>query len=126
MSSWDGTTRWSSNILISDAYRPHVSCIYAEFSVLVLLCCVLFFYFICTGVRIHLEFETAEALAIACIVDFFLDISPSLHYLSFLILINIQYILSMSQARERKKKSNFPYYFLLGLTFIRCHVRIFL
>lgn len=74
---------------------------------LVLLCCVLFFYFICTGVRIHLEFETAEALAIACIVDFFLDISPSLHYLSFLILINIQYILSMSQARERKKSQIF-------------------
>lgn len=74
---------------------------------LVLLCCVLFFYFICTGVRIHLEFETAEALAIACIVDFFLDISPSLHYLSFLIFINIQYILSMSQARERKKSQIF-------------------
>lgn len=70
---------------------------------LVLLCCVLCFYFICTGIRIHPEFETAEALAMACIVKFFfLDISPSLHYLSFLILINIKYILFMSHARKKK------------------------
>lgn len=47
-----------------------------SFSVLVLLCCVLFFYFLCTGVRIHPEFETAEALAMACIVEFFFGYIP--------------------------------------------------
>lgn len=84
-----------------------------------------YFCFICTGVQIHPEFETAEALAIACIVEFFLDISPSLHYLSFLILISIQYI-PFHPCLRRNKRLSIPYCCSLGLTCIRCHMRIFL
>jgi hypothetical protein len=59
------------------------------------------------------------------LLNSFLDISPSLHYLSFLILISIQYIPSMSQARHKAKHSVL-FYCSLDLTCVRRYVRIFL
>lgn len=91
-----------------NAYRPHVSCIYAEFfcACFVLLCVLssTFFVLCVLGVRAHLVGVSRRLKhwygVDCCIVEFFLDISPSLYYLTFFIFISIQYILFMYHAKK--------------------------